>query len=167
MRHHRHEDRKDLVGEHPLGDVGQIILLIVFLIVWIMDSFVFRFSTFLAGSLHLFIRLFLAALVLAVGLYLAQKSIQLVFKEERDTPQVIKIGVFAHVRHPMYLASILFYVGLIVATFSLLSLALGILIFFFYNHIAAYEEEMLGAELGEAYKEYKSVVPRWIPRLRV
>jgi hypothetical protein len=44
----RHENREDLVGEHPFGDAGQLIFLIVFLALWALDSFVFRFSTFLA-----------------------------------------------------------------------------------------------------------------------
>ena len=70
----RHENRKDLIGEHPIGDIGQTILLIVFLALWALDSFVFRFSTFLAAYIPLIIRLVLAGLILPVGLYLATKS---------------------------------------------------------------------------------------------
>ena len=66
----------------------------------------------------------------------------------------------------MYLAVILFFVALIFATLSLLSLALGILIFFFYNFIAAHEEKLLEEKLGQDYREYKNKVPRWLPRLR-
>jgi len=42
---HRH--RSDLTGEYVFGDMGQLILLVVFLVVWIADSFVFKYSTFL------------------------------------------------------------------------------------------------------------------------
>ena len=162
----RHENRKDLIGEHPIGDIGQTILLIVFLALWALDSFVFRFSTFLAAYIPLIIRLVLAGLILPVGLYLATKSMRIVFAEKRDSPQVIKKEVYSYVRHPMYLAVILFFVALIFATLSLLSLALGILIFFFYNFIAAHEEKLLEEKLGQDYREYKNKVPRWLPRLR-
>ena len=30
----RHGERKDLIGEHTFGDLGQLILLVIFLIVW-------------------------------------------------------------------------------------------------------------------------------------
>ncbi len=161
---HRHEDREDLVGEHPLGDSGQIILLIVFLALWVLDSFVFRFSTFLAGSAPLVIRLVLAGLILAVSFYLGTKSMRIVFNEKRDSPQVIKKDVYSFMRHPMYMAMILFYMALILATLSLLSLAMGILIFVFYDFIAAYEEKLLEKKLGQDYREYQEEVPRWFPR---
>ena len=47
--HHRghHADREDLAGEHKAGDAGQLIFLFVFLIVWVLDSFVLKYSTFL------------------------------------------------------------------------------------------------------------------------
>ncbi len=160
----RHADREDLVGEHPFGDAGQIILLIVFLALWVLDSFVFRFSTFLAGSAPLIIRLVLAGLILAVGFYLGKKSMRIVFSEKRDSPQVIKKDVYSFMRHPMYMAMILFYMALILTTLSLLSLALGILIFIFYDYIAAYEEKLLEKKLGQDYIEYKKKVPRWFPR---
>ena len=31
----RHDDRKDLIGEHAFGDLGQLILLAIFLIIWV------------------------------------------------------------------------------------------------------------------------------------
>jgi len=161
---HRHENREDLVGEHPFGDAGQFIFLIVFLALWALDSFVFRFSTFLAGYVPLIIRLVLSGLILPVGFYLAKKSLRIVFAEKRDSPQVIKKEVYSYVRHPMYLAILLFYAALTLATLSLLSLALGIFIFVFYNFIAAYEEKLLEKKLGQDYVEYKNKVPRWFLR---
>lgn len=164
MGHHHHADREDLVGEHPFGDAGQIILLIVFLSLWVLDSFVFRFSTFLAESAPLIIRLVLTGIILAVGFYLGKKSMRIVFTEKRDSPQVIKKEIYSFIRHPMYMAMMLFYVALITATLSLLSFAMGIFIFLFYNYIADYEEKLLEKKLGQDYVEYKNKVPRWFPR---
>ena len=42
-----HQHRSDLTGEHVFSDIGQLILLVIFLTVWIADSFVFKYSTFL------------------------------------------------------------------------------------------------------------------------
>ena len=38
--HHRghHAGREDLAGEHKAGDAGQIILLVIFLLLWVLDS---------------------------------------------------------------------------------------------------------------------------------
>ena len=44
-----HIDREDLSGEHPYGDSDQIIALIIFLVIWTLDSFIFRFSTIFAN----------------------------------------------------------------------------------------------------------------------
>ncbi len=89
---------------------------------------------------------------------------RIVFTEKRESPQVIKKELYSFIRHPMYLAMILFYVALITATLSLLSFAMGIFIFLFYNYISAYEEKLLEKKLGQDYVEYKNKVPRWFPR---
>ena len=36
-----HHDKEDLAGEHPKGDLGQLIFAVIFLLVWIIDSFIF------------------------------------------------------------------------------------------------------------------------------
>jgi len=48
--------REDLAGEHPIGDAGQIVGFILFLLIWLGDSFHFRFSTILAESIPLYVR---------------------------------------------------------------------------------------------------------------
>lgn len=161
-----HHDREDLVGEHPFGDAGQVILLVLFLVIWVLDSFTFRFSTILATYIPLYLRLILAGLIFVYSGYLARTGLRQVFIEERDTPQVIKTGVFSRMRHPIYLAALLLYTGFIFITLSLISLALWLGIFFFYNYIAAYEEKRLAEAFGQEYIDYCKKVPKWLPRLR-
>jgi hypothetical protein len=48
---------KEKNGEHPLGDTGQLILFGLFLVIWILDSFILQRSTFLANTIPLAIRL--------------------------------------------------------------------------------------------------------------
>jgi protein-S-isoprenylcysteine O-methyltransferase Ste14 len=78
---------------------------------------------------------------------------------------VVSTGAFRHVRHPLYLASILSYLGLSVSTISLFSLALFVVIFVFYNYIASYEEKLLDKRFGEGYTRYKERTGKWLPRI--
>ena len=161
----RHENRDDLVGEHALGDALQLVLLVCFLVVWVLDSFVFKWSTFLADGFPAYIQIPLALLVLSGSGILARMGLQIVFGEVRPEPMVIRKGVFGIVRHPIYVACILFYLGMILTTLSLLSIAVWIVIVPFYYIISKYEEKLLLQKFGADYEDYMRSVPMWIPRL--
>ncbi len=150
-------------GEHPYGDRGQIILFFVFLLIWILDSFVFKFSTILVPFVPLYLRILIAALILVLAVYLASSGHRAVSDEILSSARLLKDGAFARVRHPLYLAALLFYLFLIILTLSLISLFVFVGIFFFYNVIAAYEEKFLEDKFGQEYLDYKKNVPRWIP----
>ncbi len=160
-----HKDREDLPGEHPSGDTVQLILLFLFLSVWITDSFFLRFSTFLCSWIGLAVRIPAAVLLLACWVYMSIKGLTTVFGTVRETPHVIDTGIFKIVRHPIYLASILFYLGLFALTLSLLSGSLIPFIAAYYHFLARYEERLLISRFGEAYMDYMKDVPMWIPRI--
>ena len=166
-KYRNHLDRQDLVGEHRFSDAGQLILLIVFLVVWTADSFIFRYSTFAAQYVSWFIRIPVAIMILIVAGYLAEEGMRIVFGEERAGPIVIRKGVFNLVRHPVYLGCILFYIALVVSTLSILAAAICIAIVVFYHYIAKYEEELLLSRFGADYRQYMQSVPMWVPRLRL
>ncbi len=158
-----HQHRDDLTGEHAFSDIGQLIFLIIFLIVWIADSFVFKYSTFLTQYVPNYIRVPIALIVLVISGLLAWTGLKIVFRETRDEPQVITTGVFSIVRHPIYLGSILLYLGFILLSLSLLSFLVWILIIVFYYMISRYEEKLLIQRFGSAYEEYKKKVPMLFP----
>jgi protein-S-isoprenylcysteine O-methyltransferase Ste14 len=160
----KRENREDLCEEHPASDLGQILLAIAFLALWALDSFVLKFSTFPARYVPIYVRLPIAAALVALFMYFAVKSHRMIFDEVRKPPAVIKGGVFSYSRHPLYFSWILLYLGLAVSTFSLASFALWIVIFIFYDRISAYEEERLEERFGDEYSEYMNQVPRWLPR---
>jgi len=164
--HSHHAGRDDLAGEYRWGDAGQLALLILFLLIWVVDSFWLRLTTFLAQYVPLYIRLFTAAVIFFIAARTARKGLQVVFSEKRETPYVIRTGVFSRVRHPIYLAALFLYIGFILATFSLACLVLWVGILIFYNYIAVYEEKLLQQQFGQEYTDYCQDVPRWIPRWR-
>ena len=155
---------KEKNGEHPLGDAGQMILFGLFLVIWILDSFILNRSTFLADDIPLAIRLIILGLLLAAAAYLFKSGHVVVSGEQRSTT-VVSSGAFRYVRHPLYLGSILIYLGLTVSTVSLFCLALLIVIVFFYNYIAGYEEKLLEIKFGDAYIEYENKTGKWVPAI--
>jgi protein-S-isoprenylcysteine O-methyltransferase Ste14 len=155
---------KERKGEHPFSDAGQLILLGLFLVVWAGDSFFLHKSTFVSEYVPLFIRLLILALALTAGVYLSMSGHVVVAHGERPD-SVVSTGAFRYVRHPLYSAAILFYLGLTISTASLLSLALLVAIFLFYNYIATYEERLLEIKFGEDYVRYKNRTGKWVPRI--
>ena len=155
---------KEKNGEHPFGDAGQLILLGVFLVVWVGDSFFLHKSTFMSAYVPLYVRLVILGLTLFVAIYLFRSGHVVVNHEQRPNI-VVTTGVFRYVRHPLYLASILTYLGLTVSTLSLFSLPLFVGIFVFHNFIANYEEIILEAKFGEEYRKYKNKTGKWLPRI--
>jgi protein-S-isoprenylcysteine O-methyltransferase Ste14 len=161
---HRH--REDLTGEHPLGDMGQILLACLFTAAWIADTFIFKFTTFLNGFFPFLARLPLAALLFAVSGCLAKRGLAVVFGERMEKPGVIRKGVFGAVRHPIYLGEILLFLAFLILSFSWPAFAIWIAAIGFLNFIARHEEKLLLARFGKDYEKYLREVPRWIPRPR-
>ena len=151
-------------GEHPFGDSGQLILLVLFLLIWGVDSFILQISTFLSDHISLTIRLVILGLLLATAVYLVRAG-HVVVKHEQRPSGFVSTGAFGYVRHSLYLGSILFYIGLAVATASLVSLGLVVVICLFYNYIASYEETLLEQRFDETYRRYKNKTGKWLPMM--
>jgi len=153
---------KEKNGEHPFGDSGQLIVLVLFLLVWAVDSFLLNISTFLSDDIPLYIRLAILGLILITAVYLVRSG-HVVVKHEQRPSGVISTGAFRYVRHPLYLGCILFYFGLSVSTASLFALTSLVVIFWFYDYIASYEEKLLEARFHEEYRNYKKRTGKWVP----
>ena len=84
-----------------------------------------------------------------------------------DPPKhLVVAGPYRYVRNPMISGVLLILTGEALFHGSI-SLGLWMLTFFLFNqiHFLIYEEPNLESRFGEAYRVYKSQVPRWIPRL--
>ena len=158
-----HKDRNDIIGEHRFSDIGQLILFILFMVLWILDSFVFHFSTFLNEYIKIYISAPIGGVILLISGYLAFTGLKIVFVDVREQPEVIKTGVFKFTRHPIYLGSILLYFGLTLITLSIASLGFLVLISAFYEYIATYEEHLLEENFGDQYTAYAAETRKWVP----
>ena len=152
-------------GEHPLGDAGQLVLLIVFLIVWVGDSFFLHKSTFLSVYVPLSVRLVLLMIVAIFAISLIQAGHAVIHVGE-PSQDLITSGAFKFVRHPLYLGCLLLYLGLVFSTLSIISLIVFGGIFIFYNYIATYEEKYLEEKFHAEYTTYKEKTQKWVPRIK-
>ena len=156
-------------SKHPRSEIKyshllQILCMIFFYSVWILDSFILKTSTFLAEFIPLPIRLACSISIIAIGSILISKAHRKLFEEK--SLDLITDGIFAHVRHPMYLGIILIYLGWLISTLSLLALIPWIAVIALYSKMADYEEKQLERKFGSRYAEYKKRVPKWIPKLK-
>jgi len=165
MKKRNHNNRKDLAGEHKKGDAGQLIIAVIFLIVWITDSFIFKYSVFLNEIIPNIIRTTAGILVLIAAGYLSKTGLKLVFDEVREKPEVIRKSVFGIVRHPIYLSEILLYFGLLLLSVSIASAVIWIIAIVFLHYISRYEEKILLEFFGDEYRTYMKEVPMWVPKI--
>jgi len=155
--------REGIGEEHPFCDSGQNLFILLYIVVWIADSFWLHWSTFLMSSTHWLLRGSIAFISIVLGVYLTQGAHKAVFDEAPSDPQVIDWGVFSFVRHPMYLGVLLIMMGLFFWSFSIISIIIWVGFFFFYDRMASYEEEDLISIFGEDYAEYQRNVGKWFP----
>jgi protein-S-isoprenylcysteine O-methyltransferase Ste14 len=142
-------------------------MVILFFVSWALDSlsrFIFGYSTVVLEAVSFPALLIGVILPLCLGLYLTSKAHKSVFDEGKTQPKVVDSGVYAVVRHPMYLGTLFFCLSFLFISFSLLSVGIWIAFFIFYDKMATYEEKDLIQILGEEYIAYQKRVPKWFPR---
>ena len=148
-------------AEYPLNDRIQIVFILFFFIVWILDSFMLRITALSNGVISILITVLIGVVFLIMGVYLIRTSHSVVFKPEEI--KIIDTGVYGWVRHPMYLGELLFLLGLAITTFSLLSVVVWAAFFVFLDRMATFEEKELTRIMGQQYVDYRKRVRKWIP----
>ena len=78
--------------------------------------------------------------------------------------QLITVGPYSRVRHPMYTTFNLFSLSVSLITANLLALFFAVCIALTFIWIAKAEEEILIEQFGEEYLEYMKVTGRFLPR---
>ena len=123
---------------------------------WVVATLCSIFLPFRVGTPWLWTGLlfFIAGLVILV---LATISIA---GTPMDKP--FTYGIYRFSRHPGYLAMILVYLGVSIATVSWLFLLITIVTFFLLLYQVKKEESYCCVKFGDAYREYMNRTPRWI-----
>lgn len=159
-----HQHRDNLTGEHRISDIGQLVLFILFMAIWISDM-VLKYSNFLNGYVPTVIKLPIGIVLLIISGYMAGTGIWIVFGGKTQQG-VIRKGVFHFVRHPIYLSEIILYLGLLIIHISLAAACILIVAVFFLHYISRYEEKLLLVRFPDEYRQYMKEVPMWFPRFR-
>ncbi len=111
--------------EFPRAHLIHTILPIIFTIIWMLDTFIFQFSTGLNLFILEVIRIIIFIIVLIISFTLMRLVSKALFHREQESPTLITNGIFAHVRHPMYLGIILIYIAFIFYQYRLFVLFFG------------------------------------------
>jgi protein-S-isoprenylcysteine O-methyltransferase Ste14 len=76
---------------------------------------------------------------------------------------LVTTGIYGHSRNPVYLGFFFMYLGIGIALHSPWILALTIPVAFTIRYgVVAREEAYLDRRFGDAYRDYKASVPRWL-----
>lgn len=86
---------------------------------------------------------------------------------EMDKSYLLRRGLYAVSRHPMYLSELILLLGWVILYGSIaLVIAFFVWYVFFKYYAIPHEERVLEAHFGEAYREYKHKVPRWFGKIQ-
>jgi len=73
-------------------------------------------------------------------------------------------GIYAYVRHPQYIGFIVIMLGFLLQWPTLVTLVMFPILVATYVRLAHREEREVEAELGDAWRAYAAITPRWMPR---
>ncbi len=151
--------------EMPRAHLYHILMPIIFITTWILDTNIFRISIFLDNYVPFVLRVILFILTLILALSFIQLSHKTLFKSHEPSSSLIDEGILSRTRNPMYFGILLIYVACIFLSISLISIGMFFLIFLVYNKMAVHEEKILEELFGNEFLEYKKRVPRWFPKI--
>ena len=149
-------------------EIAEVVFGIPFL-VSIVLQFIFPFS-FHPGILRqALISSGIVLIILGIGFIVLARREFAQYGQPTDpghpTKQVVKTGVFAISRNPLYLGSVIVLLGIALAMnvlWMLVTLLASIIICHYVLILP--EEKYLSAKFGEEYKDYSRIVRRWFGR---
>ncbi len=157
-------DNEKIRREIKYSHLIQAGLPITFIIISLLDSYVFRISVWLNDFVPFIIRIILCVITLGIALIFIKLSHDALFRHNGPSNTLITAGILGHVRNPMYLGVLLIYVAFLFLSISLICLGFFIVVTLIYNNMVNNEEKVLEELFGEDWLTYKKTVPKWIPR---
>ena len=107
----------------------------------------------------------LASNVFIFGGFVLLASAWRVLFQAQQTKTLATTGAYARIRHPQYVAFILIMLGFLLQWPTIPTVVMFPILCVTYVRLAHKEEREVEAELGDTWRAYASVTPRWIPRL--
>lgn len=77
--------------------------------------------------------------------------------------ELVTSGIYEKIRHPQYLGMFVFSFGLLIQWTTLLGLIMFPILIYAYYRLALMEERTVAEQFGQAYYEYASRLPRFLP----
>ena len=106
-------------------------------------------------------------LILSLGLFFTSLNLFNAYKEnptpQANTKRIIKTGIFAYCRNPMYLSFISFHFSMFLTFENVAYFLSAIGLFIWINHhVIPLEENYLKEKFGDEYERYVHAVKKWI-----
>jgi protein-S-isoprenylcysteine O-methyltransferase Ste14 len=130
-------------------------------------STLWYFLTALTGE-ELFYSIFMGVIVPVSNVIIIAGILLVIFgwsKIFRAKDQLVKTGIYSHVRHPQYLGFLLITLGMNVLWVTLSTLVLWPVLVLLYYRLAKEEDSRIEEKFGMEFVEYKNEVPMFIPKL--
>lgn len=101
--------------------------------------------------------------VIGGGFVLLASAWPVLYRAQKEDTLAVS-GPYARVRHPQYVAFVLIMFGFLLQWPTILTLLMFPVLLVMYRRLALREEREALSVAGEAYRDYMSRVPRFIPR---
>ena len=106
-------------------------------------------------------------LILSLGLFFTSLNLFNSYKEnptpQADTKRIIKTGIFAYCRNPMYLSFISFHFSMFLTFENVAYILTAMGLFIWINHyFIPIEESYLQEKFGDEYERYALAVKKWM-----
>jgi len=160
------EKNNHLSRELPHTHLYHSLLPIIFIIIWMIDTFFLSLTIWLNNLIHPLVRFILFIIIFCIGIIFIQLAHNTLFKDNEPSDNLLIEGILQHVRNPMYLGILLFYISILFLSISVISIIFFIFVILIYNKMVNYEENILEKKFGKEYVEYKKIVPKWIPSIK-
>jgi protein-S-isoprenylcysteine O-methyltransferase Ste14 len=115
------------------------------------------------GNPHFNVLHILSNLLIFGGFIYLSSAWNVLYKAQRSQT-LAKIGPYARIRHPQYMAFIVIMLGFLLQWPTILTLLMFPILVFMYIRLAHQEEREALRDFGEEYARYAAVTPAFIPQ---
>jgi protein-S-isoprenylcysteine O-methyltransferase Ste14 len=102
-------------------------------------------------------------LLIIGGFWMLASAWQVLYRAQREH-RLATTGLYAHIRHPQYVAFVLIMLGFLLQWPTLLTLIMFPILLALYTRLAWKEEQDVRREFGATYDQYAEQTPAFVPR---